>query len=558
MDKNINNFLRILFLTLGLTTIISSQKLPFHLKASSPEYIQSDTEFEISLSLRIFDFSADEMVLHILVPDAIDFTSAKIDDIQKQFKLNSSGRFKRSYDIRFDLKDEQFNYDSFLNITLGMISRKNENSQIDFKIDYVKNKNIVRTYGSSSFSKEENNLRKIYLNFYKPQQTAGKSLLLKENSEINFSFNPQKEVSNFLIEFWGKFEKPSDNFLSFVNGNSNDTLISLDINKNKYLSSGDIDKIKFVKDSFISKNAWYHFSLFIDIKKSSADLYVNNDLAISFDLMNAFAENSFKILLSKISDGRIEIDQFKVWEFKNTPQLSLLNKNYENYSADSSRIFVNFSFNDENQIRNFYSTNTSISFKGISFKNSTAPIFSRAPELNVYLYNDFYQIEWENNSGKDADFYELEKSADGQNYKKIFEAFASDNLEKIYYFSDPKNLSSDVIYYRVKQINKDRSQVYSSSLKIGQGEIKLFNLGQNYPNPFNPQTTISIEMLEATEVYIYVYDIVGEKVAVLNKGTLSQGVHTFSFDGGSLPSGIYFCEAKSEKFTEVKKMILAK
>jgi len=65
-------------------------------------------------------------------------------------------------------------------------------------------------------------------------------------------------------------------------------------------------------------------------------------------------------------------------------------------------------------------------------------------------------------------------------------------------------------------------------------------------------------MLETIEVDIYVYDIVGEKVAVLNKGILSQGIHTFSFDGSSLPSGIYFCEAKSEKFTEVKKMILAK
>ena len=100
--------------------------------------------------------------------------------------------------------------------------------------------------------------------------------------------------------------------------------------------------------------------------------------------------------------------------------------------------------------------------------------------------------------------------------------------------------------------------VYSSNLKIGQGEIKLFNLGHNYPNPFNPQTTISIEILEAVDVDIYVYDIVGEKVAVLNKGVLSQGIHTFTFDGSSLPSGIYFCEAKSEKFTDVRKMILAK
>lgn len=558
MDNIIIKILRYIILVFIFATSVKSQKIPFYLKASSPEFIQYDSEFEVSLSFRIFDFKADEIVLHVLAPDAVDLLGVKVNGLTKQFKLNSNGKFKRSFDLRFDLKDTQINYDSFLNIILTMNSKKNENTQIDFKLDYVKNNKITRTYGSSDFSKEENILRKVYLNFYKPQTTAGKSLLLKDNSEINFTFNYKKEITNFLIEFWGKFEKPSDKFLSFVNGDRKDTLISLDINSNKFLTSSDVEKINFVKDCFISKNSWYHFSLFIDVNRTQADLYINDDLVLSIDLHNTFAESSFEIIMQKTSEGRIEIDQFKVWEFKNAPQLSLLNKNYENYSADSSRMFVNFSFNDENQVRNFNSTNTEINFKGISFKNSSAPIFSRAPELNVYLYNDFYQIEWENNSGKDADFYELEKSTDGTNYKKIFETFASPEIDKIYYFSDPKNLSDETIYYRVKQINKDRSQVYSASIKIGQSEIRQFKLGQNYPNPFNPQTTISIEMLEAIEVDIYVYDIVGEKVALLNRGILPQGIHTFNFDGSSLPSGIYFCEAKSAKFTEVKKMILAK
>lgn len=558
MDKIINKYLQLLLLMVLLVSSVQSQRMPLYLKAKAPEYILSDSEFEVSLLLRMFDLNADEIVLHILTSDAVDLRGVKVNGKQKIFSLNKSGRFKKSFDIRFDLKDNFTNYESFLNIGLNLISAKYESSKIDFKVDYVKNKKIIRTYSADDFGSYEKAINKVNLNFYKPQKTPGKSILLKQDSEIKFSFNDKKETSNFLVEFWGRIDNPSDKFLSFINGSGKDTIVSININENKILSVKDIDKIKFIKEYFVSKNAWYHFSLFININNSSADIYINDDLILSIEIGSAFVVNNFEVMFNNSSAGKIEIDQLKIWEFNNTPRLSLANKNYEYYAADSSRLFLNLSFNDENQIRNFNSAEASLSFKGISFKNSTAPIFSRAPELNAYLYNGIYQLEWKNNSRKDADYFELEKSIDGNNYKKIFETFASNDPEKIYYFSDHKDVSNDVIYYRVKQINKDRSFVYSVSLKIGQGEIKLFNLGQNYPNPFNPQTTISIEMLEAVEVDIYVYDIVGEKVAVLNKGVLSQGIHTFAFDGSNLPSGIYFCEAKSEKSTDVRKMILAK
>jgi len=184
MEKIIIKILRFLIVVFVFATSVESQKLPFYLKASSPEYIQFDAEFEVSLLFRIFDFKADEIVLHILAPDAVDVSGVKVNGAQKQFKLNSNGRFKKSFDLRFDLKDPQINYDSFVNIILTLNSRRNENTQIDFKVDYLKNKNVIRTYGSSDFSKEENTLRRVYLNFYKPQNTAGKSLLLKDNSEI--------------------------------------------------------------------------------------------------------------------------------------------------------------------------------------------------------------------------------------------------------------------------------------------------------------------------------------------------------------------------------------
>ena len=558
MDNNINLILRIFIFTILIGTNVFGQKLPFYLKAFSPEYILPANEFEVSLLLRIFDFNADEIVIHILTADAVDLKGVKLNGTQKPFKINTSGKFKKSFDVKINLKDESIDFESILNFGLILISSNDYKSQIDFKIDYLKNKTIIKSFENKNINADEKLIPSINLNFYYPSNTPGKSLLLKENSDIKFSFNYKKEVSNLLIEFWAKFDKPSSNFISFINGVRKDTIVSLNINKYKVLSLFDNAEATFIKDCFVSKNAWYHFSLFINVEKGTADIYVNNDLAISINNTNMFAENNFEVLFKKNLDGKIEIDQFKVWEFNNTRSLSLLNMNYEYYSADSSRSLLNLSFNDENQIRNFNSATASITYNGIGYKNSTAPIFSRAPELNVYLYNNFYQIEWKNNSRNDAESFELEKSEDGVNFKKIFETFAADRSVKSYNFSDPKDFNNEVIYYRVKQINKNLSQVYSPSLKIGQGEIKLFNLGQNYPNPFNPQTTISIEILETAEVDIYVYDIVGEKVAIISKGVLSQGVHNFSFDGSNLPSGIYFCKAESDKFTDVRKMILAK
>ena len=107
-------------------------------------------------------------------------------------------------------------------------------------------------------------------------------------------------------------------------------------------------------------------------------------------------------------------------------------------------------------------------------------------------------------------------------------------------------------------MNKDGSVVYSPEIKIGNREIQEFKLSQNYPNPFNPITSIYVEVIIPSEFVINVYNLVGNNVAKLFKGYLSEGLHTFEFDGSNLPSGIYFYEIISPNAQSVKKMILAK
>lgn len=85
-----------------------------------------------------------------------------------------------------------------------------------------------------------------------------------------------------------------------------------------------------------------------------------------------------------------------------------------------------------------------------------------------------------------------------------------------------------------------------------------FALKQNYPNPFNPTTIISYGLEKAGNVNLDVYNILGEKVAALVDGFQSAGVHSVTFDGSRLPSGIYFYTLQNGDNKTTKKMILMK
>jgi GH18 family chitinase len=85
-----------------------------------------------------------------------------------------------------------------------------------------------------------------------------------------------------------------------------------------------------------------------------------------------------------------------------------------------------------------------------------------------------------------------------------------------------------------------------------------FNLYNNYPNPFNPSTIIKFSMSENTRVNLIIYDVMGRKIETLLNNSLSAGIHSVSFDGSKLSSGIYFYVLSSGTKNISKKMILLK
>ncbi|NJD21157.1 MAG: T9SS type A sorting domain-containing protein [Melioribacter sp.] len=85
-----------------------------------------------------------------------------------------------------------------------------------------------------------------------------------------------------------------------------------------------------------------------------------------------------------------------------------------------------------------------------------------------------------------------------------------------------------------------------------------FSLDQNYPNPFNPSTEIKYQLPAGSMVSLKIYDMLGREVATLVNEFQQHGQYVKTFQGKSLPSGVYLYRLIAGNKVETKKMILMK
>jgi T5SS/PEP-CTERM-associated repeat protein/probable HAF family extracellular repeat protein len=82
-----------------------------------------------------------------------------------------------------------------------------------------------------------------------------------------------------------------------------------------------------------------------------------------------------------------------------------------------------------------------------------------------------------------------------------------------------------------------------------------YSLAQNYPNPFNPSTTIQYNLPHESHVLLEVYNLLGQRVAVLMDELREAGYHSVQFDAGNFSSGMYFYRIKAGEFSMVRKLM---
>ncbi len=124
-----------------------------------------------------------------------------------------------------------------------------------------------------------------------------------------------------------------------------------------------------------------------------------------------------------------------------------------------------------------------------------------------------------------------------------------------------------VVYPTIQGIRAGKDEVLEEALNYNptvinntKNNIRLsnFNLEQNYPNPFNPSTVIKYSIPRSGNVKLEIYNILGEKIAVLVNQFQKSGIYNYRFNSHNLPSGIYIYKITSGSFVKSRKMLLLK
>ncbi|MFQ5604141.1 MAG: FlgD immunoglobulin-like domain containing protein, partial [bacterium] len=90
--------------------------------------------------------------------------------------------------------------------------------------------------------------------------------------------------------------------------------------------------------------------------------------------------------------------------------------------------------------------------------------------------------------------------------------------------------------------------------------VKAFQLFQNYPNPFNPTTVISYQISVVSNLELSIYNLLGQKIRTLAKGSQVAGNHQVTWDGKDeagqvVSSGLYIYTLRTGDRVLNKKMV---
>ncbi len=127
-----------------------------------------------------------------------------------------------------------------------------------------------------------------------------------------------------------------------------------------------------------------------------------------------------------------------------------------------------------------------------------------------------------------------------------------------YTCAESTNPTLRAIYDATYQFIKGTYQVPTAVEEIPGTLPEKFNLSNNYPNPFNPATTIRVTLGRSGMMSLTVYNVLGQRVKVVDEGYKVPGVYTYDVNMDNMASGVYFYRLQQGNNFMTKKMLLLK
>jgi uncharacterized repeat protein (TIGR03803 family) len=135
------------------------------------------------------------------------------------------------------------------------------------------------------------------------------------------------------------------------------------------------------------------------------------------------------------------------------------------------------------------------------------------------------ELSWKVGTELNLNYYELQRSVDGQNFKEVAQIKATGN--NAYSFIDPiSSSSSSLFYYRLKSVDKDGHFKFSDviKIKISQKGFIVVN-----PNPFKNKLVVQVESPIRDRTSFILTDMSGRRLFKETK-MLSNGTNTIEIN----------------------------
>ncbi|MFK7923801.1 MAG: T9SS type A sorting domain-containing protein [Bacteroidia bacterium] len=204
--------------------------------------------------------------------------------------------------------------------------------------------------------------------------------------------------------------------------------------------------------------------------------------------------------------------------------------------------------------------NHRVSFDGPGSLGSCSAVISLPVELLDFLgeyKQDHVELNWLTAQELNNDYFEVQRSADGQNWEGLGNVNGSGTSTEMnaYEFKDYL-VSYGTNFYRLKQVDYDGTFSYSNRIEIDlPGELASINL---FPNPATDELQVRLLTEGPLSQTLYtVYDMTGRIVMSSDYITVDAWKPEFSISVDDLEPGIYIIDvAVGEDFVKTARFVV--
>ncbi len=167
--------------------------------------------------------------------------------------------------------------------------------------------------------------------------------------------------------------------------------------------------------------------------------------------------------------------------------------------------------------------------------------------------NGIAMLNWQTSQELNSDHFELFRSYDAVDYISVAKIASAgySNTIKNYSYNDHLG-SANTVYYRLKQVDINGKETFSSIVKLS-GEIK--SGVEIFPNPFYNNFTVSLSSSKASVATLKIFNTAGQsvysKIISVNKGNNSIIVSNLP---SALNAGVYYVTIANDEINFSSKL----